>query len=119
MEIIIPNKCRSSIEVIRPFDLFVCVYFINACEQINIRRDESKARKELDSMRARGYEVCKIEPGFILRHELDKKELEKATYIKFERRSRICWIRSRDVNIAYDCLQWLINRRRNSSADIC
>ena len=58
-----------------------------------IRRDESeraRASKELGSMRAReDKKYAKLSQAFILRHELDKEELEKATYIKFERRSRI------------------------------
>ena len=42
MEIIIPNKRRSSIEVIRPFDLFVCIMRINQL----FAKTRAKASKE-------------------------------------------------------------------------
>ena len=92
MEIIFPNKRRSSIEVSRPFDLFTCMCVCYQCMRINQLFAETRARasKELDSMRAReDKKYAKLSQAFIIRHELDKEELEKATYIKFERRSRI------------------------------
>ena len=58
-----------------------------------IRRDEgeskSKQRVRFNESEKMRSMQNKLSQGFILRHELDKEELEKATYIKFERRSRI------------------------------
>ena len=46
MEIIVPNKRCSSIEVIRPFDLFVCIVLMHANKYQLFAKTRAKASKE-------------------------------------------------------------------------